>query len=117
MMSSLCRCFHPLPLPDNEDNEEALAHQLKNLYLAEATNSKENSPVTVVTKERELKSRVCKTVLTSYDMSLRNTMQLVSSKLELAGALIQQLGGQGQGGSGSVEEVGELIETAAAVEQ
>lgn len=40
-----------------------------------------------------MRSRVCGTVLTSYDMSLRDTMMLASSKLGVCGVLIQQLGG------------------------
>lgn len=91
MMSSLCRFFKPLPLPEDEDE---LALRLKNLYLG--TGEGEEPPATtpsVSTKEKEMKARVCKTVLTSYDMSLRDVQGLASSKLDLASALVQRLGG------------------------
>lgn len=88
MLSSLCQFFHPLPLPDNE---EELTLRLKNLYIG---NDPERDASSLVSKEKEMKSRVCGTVLTSYDMSLRDTMQLASSKLELASHLIKQLGGE-----------------------
>lgn len=95
MLSSLCQLFHPLPLPDSE---EELVLQLKNLYLGEHGGSSDGSSETPkegdpIAKELEMKTRVCGTVLTSYDMSLRDTMQLVSSKLEACGTLIEQLGG------------------------
>jgi hypothetical protein len=80
-----------LPLPDSE---EELLLQLKNLYLGESSggNTTGSTPNTVE-RESEMKSRVCGTVLTSYDMSLRDTMMLASSKLGVCSALIEQLGG------------------------
>lgn len=107
-MVSVCQFFHPLPLPNNE---EEIILRLKKLYVkagdgppadqlsttsaeagSVASEVEEEDAATV--KERELKSRVCGTVLTSYDMSLRDTMQLASSKLSLARELIGQLGGE-----------------------
>ena len=93
MLSSLIQCFQPLPLPDDED---VLALKLKQLYLGGGEEVSEP-----VLKEKAMKSRVCKTVLTSYDMSLRDTLQLAVSKLEAAKVLIQQLGG-GEGVSAAV---------------
>jgi len=109
IISSLCQSFEPLPLPDSE---EEMALQLKNLYLVEdgINGSREDS---TLSKERELKSRVCKTVLTSYDMSLRDTAQLASAKLQLARVLTQQLGGQ----IGSVAVVSEERDTPLPVHQ
>lgn len=84
ILTSLSRSFHPLPLPENEE----ITLQLKNLYISEHCN-----PTLAMLKESELKSRVCGTVLTSYDMSFRDTMQLVSSKLAVARSVVQKLGG------------------------
>ncbi len=81
MLSSLVKFFHPLPLPDNEDE---LILRLGNLYIG----GEEEADIL---KEKNMKSRVCGTVLTSYDMSLRDTMQLASSKLGQASALIERL--------------------------
>jgi hypothetical protein len=46
-------------------------------------------------KESEMNSRVCGTVVTSYDMSLRDTMMLASYKMGVCtcSALVEQLGG------------------------
>lgn len=80
----LCQQFHPLPLPDDEDE---MVLRLKNLYVGK---EEEISPEQV--KRKKMMSRVCGTTLTSYDMSLRDTMQLASSKLNLASALILRFG-------------------------
>lgn len=85
MIASVCQLFHPLPLPDDEDE---LILKLKNLYLG----SKGEDDL-AASKEKEMKTRVCGTVLTSYDMSLRDTMQLAASKLQVAGVLMKQLDG------------------------
>ena len=90
MLLSLAQLFHPLPLPDSED--EFILH-LKNLYLSEENIDSEGNS-SVLYKDHEMRSRVCGTVLTSYDMSLRDTMQLTSSKLGMASALVKQLGGK-----------------------
>ena len=103
MLSHLCELFRPLPLPDKE---EELLLQLKNLYLGDPDNPGTPSNSGTGTGELEVKSRVCGTVLTSYDMSLRDTMMLASSKVGVCGALIEQLGG----GRNSVKE-GSLTET------
>lgn len=102
MLMSLCQFFHPLPLPDNE---EELVLKLKNLYVGKESNSSSSGEENTVSNEMEMKTRVCGTVLTSYDMSLRDTMLLASSKLEACGALIEQLGG---GGNSIKEEVGSV---------
>lgn len=83
ILTSLGQSFHPLPFPENE---EELTLQLKDLCI-----SKHCSPA--LRSESELKSRVCATVLTSYDMSFRDTMQLVTSKLAVARSVVQKLGG------------------------
>ena len=83
ILTSLSQSFHPLPLPENE---EELTLQLKNLYISKHCNP-------ALLSEGELKSRVCGTVLSSYDMSFRDTMQLVSSKLAVARSVVQKLGG------------------------
>lgn len=131
MLSALCREFHPLPLPNAD--EEKLLLQLKNLYLTStAGNSKEgltsitddserssgdatgqavnhrgsverdggDSVLSVesdLSREMEMKTRVCGTVLTSFDMSLRDTRQMVQDKLRLANSLVEQLGGRAKG--------------------
>ncbi len=103
VISSVVRHFHPLPLPDNE---EEITVKLKNLYVGPTKPGvvdSSNSPV--LQRERETRSRVCATVLSSYDMSLRDTMQLATSKLEVAGALVKRLGGS-VGGEGSGKKSG-----------
>lgn len=100
MVSSLCQFFQPLPLPEDEDE---LALKLKNLYLGEEEGEGPSPSLTASTKEKEMKARVCKTVLTSYDMSLRDVMQLASSKLDLTAALVRQLGGVGVATATSTE--------------
>lgn len=76
--------------------------QLKQLYLGERSGGEGT-----VSREMELKTRVCGTVLTGYDMSLRDSMQLASAKLEQSSALIGQLGGEVPEGG---EEVGKKEE-------
>ena len=83
-LTILCQQFHPLPLPDDEDE---MVLRLKHLYVGK---EEDISPEQV--KERKMMSRVCGTTLTSYDMSLRDTMQLASSKLNLASSLILRFG-------------------------
>ena len=111
VLSSVCQPFTPLPLPDRE---EELVAKLKNTYLGgedhggcrkvEEEDSERGGeegrdsvptkkPAPLSSKEFEMKTRVCRTVLTSYDMSLRDSMQLALSKLRLATGLIEQLGG------------------------
>ena len=60
-----------------------MVQRLKCLYIGED----ENSPSA---RDKKIKSSVCGTVLTSYDMSLRDTMQLTTSKLGVAKLLIDQ---------------------------
>ena len=90
MISSVVQHFHPLPLPDNE---EEITIKLKSLYVGPVKPGvADHSPV--LQQEKETRSRVCATVLSSYDMSLRDTMQLAAAKLEVARTLVKQLGGE-----------------------
>ena len=95
LMSSLCQQFQPLSLPEDE---EELAVKLRNLYLGEegsggqSSEVKDEEEVPASFKEKQMKARVCKTVLSSFDMSLQDVSELASRKLDLATMLIQQLG-------------------------
>ena len=90
-LTVLCQQFHPLPLPDDEDE---MVLRLNNLYVG-----KEEELISAEMKKRKIMSSVYGTTLTSYDMSLRDTMQLASSKLNLASMLMLSFGTDTQQGT------------------
>jgi len=65
-------------------DEAKLLKKLRDLYIGQEEVSAE------VTADKKLKSSVCGTVLTSYDMSLTSAMELAESKLAMAGTLIDR---------------------------
>ena len=73
--------FHPVPMPSEEAK---LLKKLKELYIGQEDVSAE------VSADKKLKSSVCGTVLTSYDMSLTSAMELADSKLKVTRTLIDQ---------------------------
>ncbi len=78
-LSMLSRQFHPIALPSDE---EKLLSRLKKEYVTEEDSA--------AATEKKIRASVCGTVLTSYEMSLTSTMGLVTSKVKIAEALVDQ---------------------------